>query len=135
MKQLTELGRRVLSHLPDWAEDEEAFVRMEGGPENTIRSFTLPEMTLRVAEDIYTRVNDPQTGQPRPLNTTEMQLTLDALVAEELAYETGGRYYMTQLGFESLTGPEGKADQVPGKVVVDLAPGKISSDAIGVVSS
>lgn len=125
MPALTDLGRRVLSHLPDWAEDEAAFVKMEGGPEVSIRFYTLPDFTARLAEDIYTKVDDP----PRSLTEDECKLTLDALIDAGLASEKDGEYRMTEAGRDALTAPEGKTEQVPGAVLVELAPARVDSGA------
>jgi hypothetical protein len=123
--KLTALGRRVLAHLPDWAEDEAAFVEMEGGPEVSIRSYDLPTFTARLAEDIHTRIDDP----PRPLTEDECKTMLDGLVTAKLASHRGGQWRMTKHGRESLIAPEGKEDQVLGPVVLDLAPAQATTDA------
>jgi len=120
-------GRRVLAHLPDWADDEAAHVEAEGGPEKSIRSYDLATFTDRLAEDIFTRV--APDGVARPLTEPEVKLSLDGLIAAGLASEQDGQYQMTQAGRDALIAPAEEEDQVPGAVVLELAPARVTADA------
>ncbi len=122
-QQLTELGRRVLGHLPAWAADEKAHVAMEGGPEISIRSYNLADFTVRLAED--------RTVSPS-LSEIECEQSLNALVDAGLAARNkAGEWRMTKAGFELLTGAENKPDQQPGTVLVETHPAVMQSDSKG----
>lgn len=121
-EQLTELGRRVLGHLPDWAADEKAHVESEGGPEISIRSYNLADFTARLAEDPCVSPS---------LDEAQCETCLDALVASGLASTKGGKWRMTKAGFELLTGPENKPEQVPGEVLVEVHPAVAKATAKG----
>lgn len=120
--QLTELGRRVLGHLPVWAEDEDAHVKMEGGPEVSIRSYPLEDLTGRLAEDPCI---DP------PLSQDDVASALAGLSGEKLAKSTADGWRMTKQGFEAITGPQEKPGQVPGAVVVETHPAVVEANAKG----
>lgn len=147
MPVLTELERRVLGHLPAWAEDEEAHVEMEGGPRReedgamagSIRAYAIDEFTVRLAEDPCA-VGVDATGAVRHLRAPEVAGQLEALVErglaerDDLEVDEGqllARWRMTQAGFEAITGPEKKPDQIPGPVEVETHPGKATAAAKG----
>jgi hypothetical protein len=115
MPQLTNIERRVLAHLPVWHADEAWLVENEGGPDVSIRSYSLPDFTARLAQDASTKV------QGRSLTEAECLQTLQVLASRGFAEERDG-WRMTQAGFETLTGPSEAEDQVPGPVQVDLNP-------------
>jgi hypothetical protein len=112
--QLTDLGRRVLAHLPIWVEDEDAHVALEGGPENSIRSYTLPDFTARLAEDPFTP----------PMDEEQVLTALEGLKAAGLASASGGKWRMLKRGHAALTAAPEPADQEPGAVVIDVAPAR-----------
>ena len=120
---LTDLGRRTLGHLPVWAEDEDALVEAEGGPEASIRSYDLPSFTARLAEDPFT----PDLGE------TEVATVLNTLCEAGLATvdEESGHYRMTQAGFDALHAPREDYEGEPGAVFMDLAPAVAKASAIG----
>jgi hypothetical protein len=110
---LTDLGRRVLCHLPIWAQDEAAFVELEGGPENSIRSYSLEDLTVRLAED--------QSIAPT-LTAPQVLASLTALKDAGLASDSSGAWKMLKLGKEALVAPIEPEKQVPGEVVLELNP-------------
>jgi hypothetical protein len=128
--KLTLLGRRVLGHLPVWVENENAHVKAEGGPDVSVRSYSLADFTVRLAEDPNTFVKDDD-GLTRPLAEAECGMSLQGLANSGLAEETDDQWRMTQLGFEAITAPDEPEDQVPGAVVVDLSPAVADSKAFG----
>lgn len=117
--QLTELGRRVLGHLPPWAADEDALIEAEGGPDVSIRSYTLAELTARLAED-------PSINPP--LDEGGVQLALEGLHAAGLAGRRGEGWRMNKAGLEALEAPVESAEP-PGAVLVELHPAKAVIDA------
>jgi hypothetical protein len=117
MPPLSKLGRRVLAHLPAWAEDEAAHVEAEGGPEVSVRSYTRAEFTIRLAED--------ECIQPK-LTSADVDVALAALAEQGLAEERDG-WRMTQAGFDALHAPADEGE--PGAVFLDLKPAKISTAA------
>lgn len=128
--QLTGIGRRVLGHLPVWAEDEAAHIEAEGGPrrvnpetgreEGSIRSYSLEEMVVRMAED-----------QSSPAMSAEwLQGALEDLEKSGFAFRTDdGRWRMSRSGFDALHAPAPEAGQVPGPVTVPLNPAVAESAA------
>src|SRR5207248_7289900 len=80
-EKLTNIERRVLGHLPAWAEDEAWHVENEGGPEVSIRFYTAPDFTARLAEDLATE--HPQRGGP--LTEAECVQVLNHLASRGLA--------------------------------------------------
>lgn len=151
MMQLSKLGRRFLAHVPVWAADEDAFVAAEGGPEVSVRSYTLPEFTARLAEDPDSHVTYDFDGHARklPHNEEGCQVGLEALVAdglikrseidvevpseEETAEPTTVvvvRYGpMTKAGLDLLLAPDEDEDQTPGAVFINTHPAKFVTDA------
>jgi hypothetical protein len=128
--KLTLLGRRVLGHLPVWAENEKAHIKAEGGPEVSIRSYSLADFTVRLAEDPSTFILDDH-GVTRSLTEAECGVSLEALAHQGLAEEIDGQWRMTQLGFEALTAHEEPESNAPSEVVVPLNPAIAQSEALG----
>ena len=145
---LTELERRVLGHLPAWAEDEGAFIEMEGGPRRldeetgewvgSIRTYNLPEFTVRLSEDpcAVGLGSDGQGGMVvRHLTAPEVEHQLGLLVERGLAARDDdgdeARWRMTEAGHASLTGPQKMPDQIPGPVEVEPHPAKAKASAKG----
>lgn len=118
---LTDLGRRVLGHLPVWAANETAFVKAEGGPDASIRSYTLADFTARLAEDASVA---PSLAEASVLES------LQALEAVGVASADGEQWRMTQLGYEALVAPVEDEAQVPGAVVIDLNVATAASGAV-----
>jgi len=56
VEKLSEFWRRVLGHLPVYAEDEAAHIEAEGGRDVSIRAYSLPDFTARLAEDVMRRI-------------------------------------------------------------------------------
>ena len=127
---LSDLGRRVLGHLPVWAADEDAHVAEEGGPGQSIRGYSLRDFTVRMQEDLSTTVPDGETGQQRPLVEDEVHQALQQLGGKGFAIEDGADWKMTQAGFDELHAPRPEQVQVPGAIQVDLNPGVITSGAV-----
>lgn len=111
--KLTDLGRRVLGHLPAWASDEPALIEAEGGVHVSIRSYDLATFTARIAED--------QSIDP-PLSEDAVLATLEALKQNGLASDSLGKWKMLKLGFAALTDEAENETQAPGAVVVELNP-------------
>lgn len=125
---LTNIERRVLGHVPVWAEDEAWHVENEGGPDVSIRFYSLPDFTVRLAEDASTE--HPERGGP--LTEQECYQVLEHLASRgflEPVVDCPGAYRMTQAGFEELTGPEKAPEQLPGPVEVPLNPAHVDSEA------
>lgn len=112
MATLTELGRRVLGHLPAWAEDEAALIEAEGGPDLSIRSYTLDELVERLAED--------SSIEP-PLSDAAVQAVLGVLKSLGYASSKGGRWRMNKAGLRALVAPV-ESNEPPGAVVVEMHP-------------
>lgn len=121
--QLTELGRRVLGSLPAWAEDEKAVVEAEGGPEFTVRSHTLEELTAELALNPFA-----QFGENGTMTADEVQVALDDLQrvgfvefidgAHTIAgVQHENAWRMTKLGFETITAAP-DADTGPARAAV-----------------
>lgn len=110
---LTDLGRRVLAHLPVWSANEKKLLSEEGGADVSVRSYTLPEFTERLAEDASLA---PSLTEAATLES------LTALQAAGLASVDGEDWRMTELGYEALVAPVEEETQEPGAVVVDLNP-------------
>lgn len=120
--ELSYVGRRVLAHLPAWVEDEKAHVEAEGGPDVSVRSYTVAELTERLLED---------HGTP-DMTEAEVERVLEELSESGLCVERkGGHWRMTKQGFEALTDPTPPENQTPGPAVLELHPGKVASDARG----
>jgi hypothetical protein len=129
---LTEFWRRVLGHLPVYAEDEAAHIEAEGGPEISIRAYSLPDFTTRLAEDPHCVFQDPETHQSRPLSEAEVEAALGVLVEKGNAKHTKDGWKMTKAGLEALTAPvDESVEQIPGAVTVGLDPAHADSKAIG----
>jgi hypothetical protein len=111
--KLTDLGRRVLGHLPAWASDEPTLIEAEGGVHVSIRGYDLATFTTRLAED--------QSIDP-PLNEDGVLSTLEALKQNGLASDSSGKWKMLKLGFAALTDEAENEAQSPGAVVVELNP-------------
>ena len=111
---LSDTARRVLGHLPVWAEDEDAFQQAEidAGAAESIRSYDLSGFTARLAQDRST----PDMDEAQVLSL------LEGLAAQGLAAEDNGAWSMTQAGYELLTGPPAvqPANLVGGPVDVEL---------------
>jgi hypothetical protein len=118
---LTDLGRRVVAHLPVWTSDEKALVEAEGGPDVSIRSYALAEFAERLGEDASTPT----------LSEAEVLVSLKALSDAGLAKEVSGKWKMTKLGYEALVAPVEEQPQAPGEVVVGLNPAEADASAIG----
>lgn len=118
---LTDLGRRVLAHLPVWAADEKALVESEGGAAVSIRAYTLAEFTARLDEDAST----PATSE------ADVLVSLGALADAGLAKEVSGAWNMTKLGYEALVAPVDGEAQEPGDVIVAVNPAQADAAAIG----
>lgn len=112
MATLTELGRRVLGHLPAWAEDEAALIEAEGGPDISIRSYTLDELVERLAEDPSI---DP------PLSAAAVQAVLDVLKSLGYASGRGGDWRMNKVGLKAIEAPV-ENNEPPGAVVIEMHP-------------
>lgn len=134
MSELSYVGRRVLAHLPVWAEDEAALIEAEGGPEKSVRSYTLEELTDRLLKD----------GATPDMDAAKVSEILDELSAAGLC-ETEQRevppaeegeapsevpaWRMTQVGLEVLVDPTPPENQTPGPAFLDLQPAQIMSSA------
>lgn len=130
---LTELGRRVLGHLPVWAKNEKAHVKAEGGPKNSIRSYGLADFTVRLAEDPEAVVTD-EAGVTRHMTEAEVEQTLQALADTGLASsDDEGQWRMTEAGYDALVTPQQRPDQTPGAVTMNLHPAKAKADG-GLIS-
>jgi hypothetical protein len=134
---LTNIERRVLAHLPDWAADEAWHVENEGGPEVSVRSYSLPAFAVRLAQDVNTQV------EGRPLTEGECLQTLQVLASRGFAESfdkalavgteiasVEQHWRMTEAGFEALIGPAQEPDQVPGPVQVPVQPASVESGAV-----
>jgi hypothetical protein len=152
MDPMTDLGRRALGNLPAWAEDEDAVIEEEGGPQLSVRSHSLAEMVGQLVPNVEAMITDTE-GVKRPMTEAEVEVTMDALVAEgwaekvtrtQLTYEDGEdgepvetpvdveHYKMTQAGFDALHAPvEEKPDQKPGAVALNLHPATNDAAASG----
>jgi hypothetical protein len=128
--KLTLLGRRVLGHLPVWVNNEKQHVEAEGGKDISVRSYTLSEFTLRLAEDPATFVKD-EDGVTRSLTERECEISLQGLLQIGLAEVKAGDWRMTKLGYEAIVAPDEPEDQVPGAVTVGLHPAVGESKAFG----
>lgn len=150
---LTELERRVLGHLPAWAANEKAHIRMEGGKATSIRTYNLADFTERLTED-PNAVGVDANGDVRHATEPEAASLLGALVDRGLAERddrevpavkadgeivaeayTEARWRMTEAGFHAITGPEKKPDQLPGPVAVPLNPAHGTLDTNAAVES
>jgi hypothetical protein len=108
---LTEQERRVLGHLPVWAEDEAAFIQAEldGGAAESIRSHTVLELVARLVAD-----------KASPARSEEqVAMTLDHLHEAGLVAEADGQWRMTEAGLTALTEPWlAEHEQTPGPVQI-----------------
>jgi|HubBroStandDraft_5_1064220.scaffolds.fasta_scaffold05682_14 hypothetical protein len=107
----SDVERRVLGHLPVWTADENAF-RVEEG-ENSIRSYSLPELTVRLRQDACI-----------PARTEEqVQAFLSNLAAKGLVSETDGAWVMTEAGLRALVDVPGLSEheQTRGPVQIGLS--------------
>ena len=133
-ENLTELDRRVLGHLPAWAADEKAHIKMEGGPQFSIRTYNLTDFTERLGED-PNAVGVDANGDVRHASEPEVAALLGQLVERGLAERDDAgdeqRWRMTEAGFEAITGPEKKPDQIPGPIEVPLNPAVAEATAKG----
>lgn len=134
MPELSYVGRRVLAHLPVWAEDEAALIEAEGGEEHSVRSYTLEDLTERLLKDGATPDMDaPKVGEILAelaavgLCETE-QREVPAAEEGEAPSEVPA-WRMTQLGLEVLTDPTPPENQTPGPAFLDLQPAQIESSA------
>ena len=118
---LTDLGRRVLAHLPVWTADEKGLVESEGGADVSVRAYTLEEFTARLDEDAST----PATSED------DVLVSLEALADAGLAKEVSGAWKMTKLGYEALIAPVEDEAQEPGVVIVAVNPAQADAAAIG----
>lgn len=134
MPELSYVGRRVLAHLPVWAEDEAAHIAAEGGPDVSIRSYTLEDLTDRLLKD----------GATPDMDVHKVEAILTELAGQGLC-ETEQRevppreegeapsevpaWRMTKVGLEVLTDPTPPKDQTPGPAFIDLQPAQIESSA------
>jgi hypothetical protein len=118
---LSDLGRRVLGHLPVWAKNEKALIKAEGGAKESVRSYNLQQLTERLLED-------PHTAD---MSEDQVLVCLEPLVEHGLAeVDKDGNYRMTQAGFDALHAPRDDAEeQVPGEVFLDLAPAQATATA------
>lgn len=112
MPALTELGRRVLGHLPAWSADEAKLIEAEGGPEVSVRSYTPEELTARLAED--------PSIEP-PLIQAAVEGVLGVLQGLGYASQRGTAWRMNKAGLEALTAPV-ESNEPPGAVVVETHP-------------
>ena len=119
MSELSYVGRRVLAHLPVWAEDEAAHIEAEGGPEESVRAYSLPDLTSRLLED----------GATPNMAEDVVATILEELAGAGLCEETADGWKMTQLGFEVLTDPTPPENQTPGPAFIDLQPARIETNA------
>lgn len=115
---LTELGRRVLGHLPVWVEDEAARIEAQGGPEHAVCSYTPSELTDRLAED---------PSIVPALAEDEVATALSGLASQGLASQSAEDWRMTELGLEALTNPAERPHEKPGAVTLELHPAQESS--------
>lgn len=124
MAPLNDLERKIVGHLPVWAADEQAHVEAEGGPENSVRCYTLQELHERLLEDVSIRP---------PLSAEGLALALGELARMGLVSRDGSgvrpTFRMTEAGFEALHEPVDEADQVVGAVTIALNPAHSASKA------
>src|ERR1039458_7153757 len=120
--ELSHIGRRVLGHLPVWAEDEAAFIELEGGPEKSIRAYGTEEFTARLGED---------SGTPA-MTVNEVETCLGELAKQGLCTETEDGWRMTEAGFDALHEVRPQlGSAVVGPAFVDLHSASLDSNAIG----
>lgn len=107
----SDVERRVLGHLPVWTADEDALRTEEG--ENSIRSYGLSDLTVRLAQDACI----PQRTED------QVQAFLSNLAVKGLASELGGVWSMTEAGLRALMDVPGLSEheQTPGPVQVGLS--------------
>ena len=104
--------RRVLGHLPVWAADEDAHIQAEldGGAAESIRSYTVGELTARLLGD----------GSIPPRSEDQVQTFLDGLAEKGFADGTDG-WRMTEAGLAALSEPAlGEHEQTPGPVQIGI---------------
>lgn len=122
MQELSYVGRRVLAHLPVWAADEAAHVEAEGGPEQSIRAYSLEALHERLAED---QATPDMEGE-------QLVRIIDELAAQGLCEPSPDGFRMTQKGFEVLTDPtepEGQSQNI-GSAFVELHPAEVQSEGV-----
>jgi hypothetical protein len=120
LSELSYVGRRVLAHLPVWVKDEKAHIKAEGGPELSVRSYSLVELTERLLADQSTVDMDEAT----------VEGILKELAKAGLCEDRDG-WRMTELGFEVLTDPTPPEEQTPGPAFIHLNPGVAVTSARG----
>jgi hypothetical protein len=134
MPELSYAGRRVLAHLPVWTEDEAALIEAEGGPEHSVRSYTLEDLTDRLLKDGATPDMDaPKVGEIlaelAAVGLCETETRVVPGAAEDEPATEVAAWRMTQLGLEVLTDPTPPEEQTPGPAFIDLQPAQIESSA------
>lgn len=125
MAPLNDLERKIVGHLPVWAADEEAHVEAEGGPDASVRCYTLVQLHERLLEDV--------SIQP-PLELGALAVALAELVRMGLVSRDGtgdepATFRMTEQGFGALHAPVEEQDQVVGAVTIALNPAHSASKA------
>jgi hypothetical protein len=107
----SDVERRILGHLSVWTVDEDAFRVAEG--EGSIRAYSLPDFTVRLAQDPCI----PQRTEE------QVQAFLTNLAAKGLAADAEGNWSMTEAGLKALTDTPGLAEheQTPGPVQIGLS--------------
>lgn len=129
---LTDLGRRVLGHLPVWHPDEASLIEEEGGPDISVRSYSLDELHARLDEDPATVTMSVEEVEKslRALadaglaEVASKDVEVPALDGESTETTYVEHFRMTEAGLKALTEPEGKTDQIPGEVLVELHPAR-----------
>ena len=125
MDQVTDLGRRILGHLPVWVADEQATVEAQGGAQIAEVAFTTKELTERLAEDPFTRYKNGT--ETRPMTEAEVQHAVESLQKQGLCELAAGvappateGWKMTETGYNFMQEPPTSADP-PGVAVIELS--------------
>ena len=110
----SDIERRVLAHLPAWAENEDEFMKaeLEGGARESIRSYDVPGLTVRLGKDPC--IPERTEGQT--------QVFLESLREKGYASEGDGQWRMTKEGLDALVNFPGLAEheQTAGPVTIGL---------------
>jgi|SRR5580704_5197502 hypothetical protein len=104
--------RRVLGHLPVWTADEDAFIQAEldGGAAQSIRSYTLAELTARLLGD----------GSIPPRTEEQVSVFLEGLESKGFAENADG-WRMTEAGLAALSEPAlAEHEQTSGPVQIGI---------------
>jgi hypothetical protein len=118
--ELSYAARRILGNLPVWHPDEAWLIEQEGGPEQSVRSYSLPALTARLLED---------RGTP-DMDEAKVAEQLGELAGAGLCEEAEDGWRMTQFGFEVLTDPTPVEDREPGPALIELHPAEHVSEGV-----